>query len=87
MSPQIRWGLFAILAAVTLENIRELLHSSSPFVLRMVSGRVIDIPHPDFAALNFEKTSLILSLQTGRIEVVRINQIESIERSEDAAGA
>ena len=79
--------LFALLPIVTLENIRELLHGSTPFILRMVSGRVIDIPHPDFVALNQAQNGLIFSLQGGRIEVIRINQIESIEKPEDPASS
>lgn len=71
---------------MTLDDIKKLLHGSHPFRVRMVSGRVIDIPHPDFAALT-QSGSLMLSTQTRLVEVVRLSQIESIEMHEDAANA
>ena len=72
---------------MTLENIKDLLHGSKPFILRMGSGRTIVVPHPDFVALNPEQTLLILVREHARTELIRINQIESIEKSEDAPRA
>lgn len=71
---------------MTLSDILEVLHGSKPFVLRMVSGRSIDVPHPDFVAMTPERTALILArVESPRIEVIRINQIESIEVDRNAA--
>ena len=65
--------------AMTLEKIKDLLHGSERFVLHMVSGRVFDIPHPDFVALSRSETYLIISGERDRVECVRINQIESVD--------
>jgi hypothetical protein len=54
----------------------------------MVSGRVIEIPHPDFVAMTPERTALVLvRREEPRLEVIRINQIESIEVADDTAAA
>jgi hypothetical protein len=47
----------------------------------MVSGRVFDIPDPDFVALSRSETYLIISGERDRVEYARINQIESVETS------
>jgi len=67
---------------VTLQTLKHLLHGSSPFIIRTVSGRMISIPHPDFVALSQSQTSLVFTSADDRMEMVRISQIESI----DAAG-
>lgn len=72
---------------MTLQTIKDLLHGSRGFVLRMVSGRTIEVPHPDFVALAPEGTSLVLVREHTRLEVVRINQIESIEMHDGTAAA
>jgi hypothetical protein len=72
---------------VTLQHIKDLLHGSQPFTLRMVSGRAIEVPHPDFVALAPEGTFLVFIQGNGRIESIRISQIESIETHEGAANA
>jgi len=64
---------------MTLQTIKDLLHGSERFALRMVSGRVIKVPHPDFVALAPSETSLIIAGEQDRIQLVRINQIESID--------
>ena len=74
-------------AAMTLDDIRNVLHGTAPFTVRMVSGRAIEVPHPDFVALNRERTSLLISEGRGRIELVQINQIESLEKAEDATNS
>lgn len=72
---------------MTFDGITSALRGTEPFTTRMVSGRVIEVPHPDFVALNRERTSLLISEGKGRIEVVRINQIESLEKAEGAANS
>ncbi|HYC72604.1 MAG TPA: hypothetical protein VEB66_15450 [Opitutaceae bacterium] len=64
---------------MTLDGIKELLHGSLPFKLRMVSGRIIEIPHPDFVALSPSGTSIVYVHENDRMEIIRINQIESFE--------
>lgn len=64
---------------MTLDNIRDLIRGTSPFKLRMVSGRVIEIPHPDFVALAQSGTSIVFTDARDRLEVIRISQIESYE--------
>ena len=72
---------------MTLQHIRDLLHGTQPFTLRMVSGRAIEVPHPDFMALAPEGSFLVYVHENGRIESIRINQIESIETPEGAANS
>ncbi|HUG10079.1 MAG TPA: hypothetical protein VMM36_03655 [Opitutaceae bacterium] len=72
---------------MTLESIKDLLHGSLPFTLRMVSGRAIEVPHPDFVALSRSGASIILSKEQDRIEVIRLNQIESFETAGGASNA
>ncbi|MEY2879224.1 MAG: hypothetical protein RLZZ15_1604 [Verrucomicrobiota bacterium] len=72
---------------MTIENIKELIHGTQPFVIRMGSGRTIEVPHPDFVALSRSGTSLLLSGEGDRVEIVRIGQIESIETREGATSA
>ncbi len=69
---------------MTLEDIRTILHGTHGFKIRMVSGRVIDVPHPDFVALTRSSSSLLLSGENSLVEIVRLNQIESIETREEA---
>ncbi|HVU24662.1 MAG TPA: hypothetical protein VHE13_11110 [Opitutus sp.] len=70
-----------------MDNIKELLHGMQPFVIRMVSGRAIEVPHPDFAALSRSNTSLLLSGERDRVEIIRLSQIERIESTEGATNA
>ena len=70
---------------MTLDDIKKLLHVTQPFKIRMVSGRVIDVPHPDFAALTRSNSALLLSGEQSLVEIVRLSQIESIEMHEGAA--
>ena len=72
---------------VTLDTILHLLHGSKPFALKMVSGRTIEVPHPDFVALAPSRTSLVFAKEDGWVETLRINQIESIEVQDEAASA
>jgi hypothetical protein len=72
---------------MTLQTIKDLLHGTRGFALKMASGRVIDVPHPDFVALSPEGSSLVLVREGTRIEVIRINQIESIEMEDGTAAA
>ena len=70
---------------MTLDDIKKLLHGTQPFKIRMVSGRVIEVPHPDFVALTRSNSSLLLSGEQTIVEIVRLSQIESIEMREGAA--
>ncbi len=72
---------------MTLQTIKNLLHGSRAFTLRMISGRSIEVPHPDFVALSPEQTTLVLVREHARIEAIRINQIESVEMSDGSAAA
>lgn len=72
---------------MTLEDIRKILRGSHGFKIHMVSGRVIEVPHPDFVALTRSSSSLLLSGEKSLVEIVRLSQIESIEVHEEAANA
>jgi len=76
-----------LLRSVRLDDIKKILHGTQPFKIRMAGGRVIDIPHPDFAALPRSNSALLFSGETTLVEIVRWSQIESIEMHADAANA
>ena len=71
---------------MTLAQVRSFLHGTEPFVIRMVSGREYRVEHPDFAALGRDNATLLFTDDTGRIELIRLSTIESINiRSQPAA--
>lgn len=73
---------------MNLQSILDVLHGSKPFVLRMVSGRTIEVPHPDFVAINPAHAFLVLTrTESPTFEVIRINQIESVEVVSGGAAA
>lgn len=63
---------------MTLDQVKDLLHGSEPFVIRMVSGREYHVEHPDFAALGRDLATLVFTDHHGRIELIRLSQLESI---------
>ena len=63
---------------MNLEQIRAVLHGSDPFVIHMVSGREFRIKHPDYAGLGGDDATLFFTDDQGRLELIRLNQIESI---------
>lgn len=71
---------------VSIDRIRELMHGTQAFKLRMVSGRVVEVPHPDFAALTPNGSSLVVTTKNEWFEVIRLNQVECIEAPDIATG-
>jgi len=63
---------------MTLDQVRAILHGSEAFVIRMVSGREYRVKHPDYAALGQNNSTLLFDDDHGRIELIRLSQIESI---------
>ena len=63
---------------MTLEQIREILHGSEPFGIRMVSGREYRVKHPDYAALGQDNATLVFTDDAGRLELIRLSQLESV---------
>ncbi|HEX9782715.1 MAG TPA: hypothetical protein VGA56_08295 [Opitutaceae bacterium] len=71
---------------MTLDQVREILHGTDPLIIRMVSGREYRVRHPDYAALGHDNATLVFTDDEGRIELIRLSQIESINlRKEPAA--
>lgn len=70
---------------MTIDQIRQILHGSEPFVVRMVSGREYRVNHPDYAALGKDHATLLFTDDTGRIELIRLSQLESINVGEKPA--
>jgi hypothetical protein len=70
---------------MTLEQVRQILHGSEPFTIRMVSGREYKVEHPDFAALGRDLSTLVFTDSTGRIELIRLTQVESINVASEPA--
>lgn len=63
---------------MTVEQIKEILHGSEAFTVRMVSGCEYKVEHPDFAALGRDLATLLFTDANGRIELIRLSQVESI---------
>ena len=70
---------------MTLDHIRNILHGSAPFTIRMVNGREYHIEHPDYAALGRDNATLVFTADTGRVELIRLSHIESINVTEEPA--
>ncbi|HWA27004.1 MAG TPA: hypothetical protein VG734_15200 [Lacunisphaera sp.] len=63
---------------MTLDQIRNILHGTTPFTIRMVNGREYHVEHPDFVALTRDFTTLVLTDEKKLFELIRLDQIESI---------
>ncbi|MEO5958715.1 MAG: hypothetical protein ABIR80_06340 [Opitutaceae bacterium] len=63
---------------MTLNQIRQILHGSEPFTLRMVSGREYRVKHPDYAALGHDDATLVFTDDKGGLELIRLSQLESV---------
>jgi hypothetical protein len=63
---------------MTLEQIRTILHGTDPFLIRMVSGREYRVEHPDFAGLGRDFATLHFTDDQGRLELIRLSQVESV---------
>lgn len=63
---------------MTFDQIRNILHGSESFTVRMVSGREYHVEHPDFAALGRDSATLLFTDAQGRVELIRLSQLESI---------
>lgn len=70
---------------MTLGQIRNLLHGTEPFTLRMVSGREYRVVHPDYAALGRDNATVIISSDDGLFEIVRLSQVESVNVTKESA--
>lgn len=70
---------------MTLDQVRSILHGAEPFTLRMVSGREYRVEHPDFAALGRDLATLVFTDENGRIELIRLSQLESINIAREPA--
>jgi hypothetical protein len=70
---------------MTLDEIRGILHGTEAFVIRMVSGREYRIEHPDYAGLGRDNATLHFTDDQGRLELIRLSQIESINLSKELA--
>jgi len=70
---------------MTLDQIRNILHGTQPFTVRMVSGREYRVEHPDFAALTQDFTTLVLTDEKKLFELIRLSQIESINVVDEPA--
>lgn len=63
---------------MTIDQVREILHGTDPFTIRMVSGREFHVEHPDFAGLGRDLATLHFTDSKGRLELIRLSQVESI---------
>jgi hypothetical protein len=73
------------ITAMTLEEIRRLLHEDAPLTIHLVSGRQFHVPHTDHAAISMNNTSLIISDDQGDIEIIRLPSIESVTLTKEPA--
>lgn len=51
----------------------------------MVSGRQFRAEHPDYAALGRDNAKLVFTGDTGRVELIRLSQVESINIASEPA--
>ena len=70
---------------MTLDQIREILHGSDAFTIRMVSGRAYHVEHPDFAGLGRDFATLHFTDSNGRLELIRLGRIEGINVAREPA--
>lgn len=63
---------------MTTEDIREALHSNKPFKVHTADGKVVDVPHQDFAAVSPDGRTFVVMSETGR-EVLAVPLIAAIE--------
>jgi hypothetical protein len=63
-------------------KIRELLKTVpfSPFVIHTASGKSVFVPHPDFILAASESPDVIVEEQNGRMHVINVMLITSLEK-------
>lgn len=64
---------------MTSDDIRKALHSNLPFKVRTDDGKVLDVPHQDFAALSRNGLTLVVMTPDTVWEMVDVRLITSIE--------
>ncbi len=70
------------LAHMMKEKIRELLRTSPfvPFVIHTASGKSVTVPHPDFILAASEGPDVIFEEPSGRMHVINVMLITSLEK-------
>jgi hypothetical protein len=63
---------------MTPDEIRQALHSNRPFRVRTSDGKVVDVPHQDFAALSPDGRTFVVMQDRGK-EVMDVPLITAIE--------
>ncbi len=63
---------------MTVEHIRELLHSHAPLTIQVMSGRNFRVPHSDFAHVSQSQNYLVWTDENDNVELIRLPSIESI---------
>jgi hypothetical protein len=71
---------------MTADAIRKALHSGQPFKLRTSDGKVVDVPHQDFAALSGSGRILVVTTQDAW-EVLDVFLISAIEMKSSPSAA
>ena len=63
---------------MTVEHIRELLNSSAPLTIQVMSGLRFRVPHSDFAHISQSQNYLVWTDEKDKVELIRVPSIESI---------
>ncbi len=63
---------------MTVEHIRELLHSNAPLTIHVMSGRCFRVPHSDFAHISQSQNYLVWTDEKDSVELIRLPAIECI---------
>ena len=63
---------------MTTEEIRKALHANKPFKVRTSDGKVVEVPHQDFAALSRNGKSFVV-MTDEEWEVLDVSLISAIE--------
>jgi hypothetical protein len=66
---------------MTPDKVRAYLNADPfrPFVLRLPSGKTVDVPHPDFAAISPQGRTLVVLHEDETESVVDVMLVEAIE--------
>ena len=77
--------LALMVSPMTVEHIREILHSHAPLTVHVGSGRAFQIPHSDYAHLSQSQNYLVFTDEKDRVELIRLPSIESITVQKEPA--
>jgi len=70
---------------MTVEHVRELLHSNAPLTIHVMSGRTFQVRHSDYAHVSQSHNYLVFTHENDTVELIRLPSIESITVQKEPA--